>query len=465
MLSPEKAAQLRIFLGSLSGHIAARLAKAVEVDRLTGGASLPHDFILDGLRPALRNVRGMERTPSPLRIFCQPFADLLVNNPPRRLKRRGRIARESVLPIWNWLSQTLIPDVTKSYAAAVTEAVIGYRPDEMKTRSNEFWADASAALHVAISGNPKEAQRALGSDPIVADAEEIAILLGAGPEIAAVQEKVPRGTHQLTDDMVWALRGIYDRLVQSEPDAAPYIAVVTMNRLERPWEALKLPQQVTRQTSDTLMSSTDMGLAGEVLLGDLDEHTAAIKNTRHPNFDADELSAHVAAFARLSNGLAHQVELRRQGVWHQRLMKDRGAVSDVMEGLMERAPREIVAMLPVHKTGSYGGGPKAPDISRTPDPDKTARGTRYAKLLAACGASAGDASFGTAQKDAYAEATLHLKGYTEDILREVRAAEGQTRANAEQYFNLAVMLTETFFTAEEADFLRRRGRAALADAA
>jgi hypothetical protein len=238
-----------------------------------------------------------------------------------------------------------------------------------------------------------------------------------------------------------------------------------MNRLERPWEALKLPQQVSRQTSDTLMSSTDVGLVGEVLLGDLDEHTAAIKVTRHPNFDAEELASHVAAFARLSTGLTQQVELRRHGAWHQRLMKDRGAVSDVMEGLMERAPREIVAMLPVHKTGSYGGGPKAPDIARAPDADKTTRGMRYAKLLAASAASAGDASFGTAQKDAYAEATLHLKGYTEDILREVRAAEGALRTNAEQYFNLAVTLTEIFFSTEEADFLRRRGRAALADAA
>lgn len=465
MLSPEKAGQLRTFLGSLSGHIAARLAKAVEVDRLTGGDLLPHGFILDSLRPALRQVRDVERTPSPLRIFCQPFADLLVTNPERREKRRGRIARESVVPVWTWIGETLLPEASEAYSAAVTEAVLSYRPDALKARAAQFWTEASLALRTAIAGDAKDARRVLGSDLAVADANEMAILLAAGPEIAEVQDKLPRGTHQLNDDMVWALRAIYDRLVQSQPDAAPYIAVVAMNRLDRPWEALKLPQQVTRQTSDTLMSSTDMGLAGEVLLGDLDEHTAAIKVTRHPNFEEDELARHVAAFAKLSTGLTHQVELRRHGTWHQRLMKDRGAVADVMDGLMERAPREIIAMLPVHKTGSYGGGPKAPDIARAPDPDKTARGMRYAKLLTACASSAADASFGTSQKDAYAEACVHLKGYSDDIVREVRAAEGTARVHAEQYFNLAVALTEILFSAEEADFLRRRGRAALANAA
>jgi len=49
MLSVQKAGLLQAYLGSLPANLAGRLAKAVEVDRLTDGALLPHELILDGL--------------------------------------------------------------------------------------------------------------------------------------------------------------------------------------------------------------------------------------------------------------------------------------------------------------------------------------------------------------------------------------------------------------------------------
>ena len=51
MLSPEKSAKLENLLGGLPAQAAMRLASAIEVDRLAGGAELPHDMIL---RPCVR---------------------------------------------------------------------------------------------------------------------------------------------------------------------------------------------------------------------------------------------------------------------------------------------------------------------------------------------------------------------------------------------------------------------------
>lgn len=462
MLSPQKADLLKAFLAGLPESIGLRLAKAVEVDRLTGGNVLPHDLILDALRPALRNARRSDRIPIPQRLFYQPFADLLTEDP-RKEKRKGRIARSSVLPVWNWLSETLAPLAVKDYMSVIKQAVLGLKPDEAKAHAAGFWILAADTLRTAIESDRKEARLALGDDLILADAEEMLLLLGAGSEIAEIQERLPCGTAALTDDTIWALRRIYDRLVQTLPDAAPYVAVVAMGRLERPWEALKLPLQISRQTSDTLISHTDMGLAGEVLFSDLEVHSTAIRVIKHPTFEPDELATHVAVFSRLSNGLVQEIDLHRGGVWHERMMKDRTAVTDTMESLMERAPREIIATLPVHKTGSYGGGPKAPNISRAADCEKVERGLRYARLLAACRPSAAAASFGAAHKDAFDEACRHLKGYSDDIVRELRATEGAKQALAEQYFKLAVAFTAILFSEEEAELLRRRGRAALAD--
>ena len=463
MIASDKAQMLRGFLGSLPQSLAARLAKAVEVDRLAGGAALPHDLILEGLRPVLRQMQTPERTLTPLRLFTQPFEDLLTSEP-RKHKQKGAIARDSILPVWSWLSQKLAPEELARYALAVKTAVLGYHPEEARASAGEFWTAASIVMRAALDSDAKckSARAVLGSDLVVADAQEIALLLAAGAELCEIQAKLPKPLPMLSDDYVWTLREIYDRLVASAPDAAPYVAVAAMNRLERPWQALKLPLMITRNTQDTLISSTDMGLVGELIFGDIERHAAFDLSAKPQQpFDADALIKHLVGFTTLSSGIVKEIEMRRDGKWGQRLLKDRAAVADVMESFMERAPREIVAALPTHKTGSYAGGPRAPDLSRPADPEKTVRALAFARLIEGCKPVAAAGSFGASLKDASDEIALALKSYGEDIVRELRASDGERRANAEQYFSVAAELTALFFSPEEAEFLRRRGRAAL----
>jgi hypothetical protein len=141
-------------------------------------------------------------------------------------------------------------------------------------------------------------------------------------------------------------------------------------------------------------------------------------------------------------------------------MKDRSAVAEVMEGFMERAAKEILAALPTQKSGSYAGGPRIPDISHGADPEKTERGMNYARLVVGCRPLAVAASFGAANKNAIDEVALALKSYNEDILKELRGADGERRRHAEQYFAIAAELAGMFFSDDEAEILRRRGRAA-----
>jgi hypothetical protein len=462
MVSSQKAQLLRKFLGSLPESLAARLAKAVEVDRLAGGSGLPHDLILDGLRPALRRAATSDRTPTPLRLFTQPFEDLLTSEP-RREKQKGAIARDSIQPVWNWLSQKLAPEELTRYALSVRNAVLGYHAEEASQHAAEFWTTAAAALQAALDSDAKRkaARGFLGGDLIVADAVEIATLLSAGTELCEVQAKLPKPLASLSEDHVWQLRAIYDRLAATKPDAAAYVAVVTMNRLEKPWEALKLPMMIARKSQDTLISSTDMGLVGELIFGAIERHATAIRAAKpQAAFDADALVTHLTQFAVLSSGIVKEMEIRRDGKWGQRLLKDRSAIAEVMEGFMTRAPREVLAALPTHKTGAYAGGPRAPDLSRAPDPDKTVRALAYARLVTGVRPVAAQASIAASQKDASDEIGIALKTYGDDIIRELRT-EGDKRANAEQYFSVAAELVGIFFSPEEAEFLRRRGRAAL----
>lgn len=149
----------------------------------------------------------------------------------------------------------------------------------------------------------------------------------------------------------------------------------------------------------------------------------------------------------------------RSGRWGQRLMKDRAAVGAVMDGFMERAPKEIIAAMPTQKA-SFSGGPRVPDFSRPVDADRTGRAIRYAKVLAGTKILSAPGSFGAKHQKAMDDVTVFLRSYSEDVLKELRTAEGPRREVVEQQFALVLELTVTLFEPSEAEFLRRRGKAA-----
>ncbi|HEY0107609.1 MAG TPA: hypothetical protein VGB91_16120 [Rhizomicrobium sp.] len=461
MLTPERTGLLKSFLGGLPEQIAARLAQAVEVDRLVDGKSLPHEMILESLRPALRRAAGADRTPTPLRAFCAPFEDLF-SIAPRKTKQQGIIARGSVTPVWAWISQVLLPEQTKDYIRDFKMLALAGKHAEAGARAALFWPAAAQAIQerLADPATARAARVALGADLVVADASEMAVLLRVGLDVVQIQTLLPRFVPSLSEDLLWALRKIYDRLVASEPDAAPYVAVIAMHRLGRPWEALKLPLMVSRQTKDTLISSTDMGLVGEIIFGDIETYGRAVREAHHPDFDAGALIDNLSHFTALSSGIVKGIEIRRDGKWGQRLMKDRAALAETMDGFMERAPKEFAAALPLQKSGSFGGGPKYPDFNRPVDPDKGARALRYARLVAGCRPFAAAASFGATQKNAEEDMSQALRNYNEDVVKELRVAAGARRAVVESQFEIACRLTAALFSEEEADLLRRRGKAA-----
>ncbi len=465
MLSAQKTGLLTAFLGTLPENVAARLAKAVEVDRLADGAALPHEVILQGLRPVLRRGEAPDRTLTPLRLFCKPFEDLLTSQP-RREKQKARIARSSVTPVWLWVSGTLMPKAAQSYSDEIKALLVSDKPEDARSRAIAFWGEVSATMRKALAteAGRKDARAALNGDLVVADAAEIALLLSVGGDILDLQDKLPKPVPAFTDPLLMAARAAYEKFVQTAPDAAPYVAVIVMSRLYRPWEALRLPLLVSRRQQDTLISSTDMGLVGELLFGDLDKLSHAIRTTHHVQFDAETLVENVASFAELSSAVVKEIAVRRDGKWGQTLLRDRSEVGNVMDTFMERAPKEIAAALPMHKTGSFAGV-RVPDFTRHVDPERIERALRYAKLVAGCKPFASAASFAVSLKDAHDQVIEYLRRYNDELVRELRSAESPRREIVQEYFALATGLTAILFSEQEAELLRRRGKAALAAAA
>ena len=456
MLSEDKTGLLKNFLGGLQGDMAARLASAVEADRLLDGHVLPHQAILDSLRPALRGA-GANRTPTPLRLFCRPFEDLL-SSAPRKAKQKGTIARASILPVWLWLGRDLLKRQTDSFIAETKSMIVQRKYTEASRRAENYWLEAGPALQAGLK--TPAARTILGDALIIADAQEMAMLLPASAELTRIQEVLPRPVPQLNEELLWQLRAIYDELVARMPDVAPYVAVTAMNRLTHPWEALRLPMQICRQHRDTLIARTDMGLVGEIIFTRMENMRDAILATRHPFFEPQTLLDQVAGFTEMSSAIVREIEIKRDGEWGQRLLKDRAQTGGVMDTFMDRALKEISAALPMQK----GAGASA-DFSRAVDEEKRDLALRYAKLISGSRNFAAAGSFAAKQKTAQEDVSAYLRRYVEDVVKQLKAADPARRAVVESQFQFCVELSGLIFSEKEAELLQRRGRAAQSAAA
>ena len=448
--SPDKSGQLQGLLGKLPEAAASKLARAVEMDRLMEGDALPHEAILAGLRPSLRQA---DRTATPLRLFCQPFEDLLSSDA-RKTKQKAVIARSSLVPIWSWLGTDLLLPETQAYFRNAKAAILAGRMEDAAALAQAFQLAAGTRMRAALDRD--DVRKRLNADE-TEDAREVALLLCEGAEMLKIQHCLPKPLAHLTEEILWQLRESYDALVVRNPDVAPYVAVVAMNRLQRPWEALRLPMMVSRQTSDALISKTDMGLVGEILFARMDRMKADIMAARHPVFDAAALVAQVGGFAELSSAVVKEIEVRRDGEWGQRLLKDRAAIGAVMDAFMERAVKEFTAALPMHK----GTG----DFSRTTLAEKRELALRYTQLVAGTRIFAAAGSFAAKQRTALEDSSNHLRRYVEDAIRELRSASGDKRATIESQLRYCAELAALLFSTEEAELIRRRVRAAQSAAA
>ncbi len=196
---PAQEKLLRSFLGRLPPATAQQLAQAIEADKLFDGKGMPHEIILESLRPALRHAAPEGRTLTPLRLFCQPFEDLLISAG-GKAKLKGRIARESILPVWTWLSATLIPNEVQIYSNDVRTAVASQNASMAYTFATDFWQTASIAMRNALADErARETARAALGDLAFADAEEMALMLSVGRQVLEIQQKLSRGIATLDE--------------------------------------------------------------------------------------------------------------------------------------------------------------------------------------------------------------------------------------------------------------------------
>lgn len=464
-------AALAAYIGELPTGAAIKLVTGIERDRLLHGAQseMPHEFILSLVRPRLREIAGPRiGVPSPLRLLCLPFEDLLADA--AATKRPGRIARASILPLWDWLHTELLPDTLPDLCARLVGHILSGDPDAKNAAVQVLHDAVAVALRDALltlDADEKEYSRAVksvGGEHVIEDARDISEILEIASEFVKLGEFLPRPIEEFTAGFTTKSAQAYHMLEEQFTGKAPYVALIVMSRLTKKWQILKLVTAVANTSNERWLRNSEIGIVCENLLMSIEQQAAFFSRLVPTDYDPVEVLEKLVEFAGDYNGMTKDFDIFKSGSWGGRTQAALSVVSDTMIRRIERMPRDVSAALPLKRIGVYGRhGPRRPDISHPLNEDKVAHATKVVTLLASAGKLADPLAFKSAVKPARDEVDQYLESYGEGIVEEIRQAQEESaRDCARSYLDVAENLTRILMGDALANVLQKRGALAAA---
>ena len=461
-MSADPAAQLQQFVDTLPESALKKLAATIELDRGENRYGLPHNAIMQILRPRLAEIRA-PRVFTAQRVLCLPFEDMLAFQDVG-YKETGKIMRSSIMPMWRLLTEQLI---AKEWPALSEEFVKAQKADDAARRdvaASAIWGAGAAALGGWIASVDKDPDamktevKKLGGTRAFEDVREMSATLDIADILEAAKSGLPRKPIlALNKEQIVILKRHYDQVVEDHDERELIFLLAIMGRLLQPFPILKLIRAISGKLDDSLASRTELSVAGNLVIRALEEdaeRVAAI--AKEEDATEEELMSRTRRFADAFKGITADIGIRRDGEWGRRMYQCRAQVSDAVERMiLQDANRVVLLVLP-----KSGKRPVA-DFSERPDEERFERSERRARAIGEAMAIAEEVGLQAACASTVNNLRKDLDNYAARIIARLPKAEENERENARAHLATAVRLIELISNSDEADLLRRRGNAGL----
>ncbi len=466
-LSQRKRERLSAFLGELPVAAAVKLFAALEVDRDAGGEGLPHNTLLDDLRRKLRE-RGAApvRRPSAKRTFFNPFEDFFVSVRSGK-KRQAQIARTSLDPIWRVMMTD--PALTEAaMAAAALDDAYSSGGDTKALERSLFLAAEAGLARLFARVKETDATRAslveaLGGEAALADFEEIRQLMEASEALRTLRIVVPSHSPSLSEEQIYDLRQLFLSVYEQSPSIASYLLLALKGRLEAPWRALGVYYHLARSADERLMPARETVMAlPESLFEDLEGIARALEKAGGGALEVQSAKARLGWFIDYAEGLARHAQKAGDNVVLNRIEACRDIAGEAHARFVEQALAAMRAALPVRATrGSSRLAAPRPDYSVPVAPGALDDAKSAVALLNDAPADARrlGADPGLSEK-VLEDASKYASTYANDLVAEIRAAEGADRAAAKRLLEQSLSIVEPLLKSDEAGLIRDRAAAA-----
>ena len=342
MAQPNSASdQLKQYLAQLAPQVRGRLL--AELERLhLQGEDLPRlEELIASLRTELIAAgQNHDRMGNPGRYFYQPLEPVLVDRAPERANS-GQIARGSLGPIWDILTEEMLSTMAREYIAKAGKAIGANNRPEADKLAAAFRKKVVGYLAGTIRSTEGVAILQAGlkkytSSPAAFD--DLAKMFTVLRESAALAEfgaALPAKIKKFDGQPFAKVLQQLNSLRAKHGDAVSFALTMIARRLETPWQLLYLATKTVESKVPAAISATPYAIAVSMTLDQIDEKQLLLRVALRNNRIVIAKGILREIYA-IEEALKSHIELGNSD-WGSRLRDSMASVAAVLDAEVERS--------------------------------------------------------------------------------------------------------------------------------
>lgn len=222
------------------------------------------------------------RATSPSRHFFAPLELLLIDGAPEHANM-GRISRNTLTPIWEWICRDLLPTMARDYIKAINDQVAANNQKEVLKIASTFQTKVVKVLESTLaSAESTEFARGklaqyTASRTAFDDVKKMQHVLRAGAALPKFNEKLPEKIAKFDDGQVDQITARLDAFKQAHPEALPFALTLVARRLKTFWQLVRLATKAAASKSAADVAAAPYACVVHMVLDQLDDRRLALR--------------------------------------------------------------------------------------------------------------------------------------------------------------------------------------------
>jgi hypothetical protein len=195
----------------------------------------------------------------------------------------GRISRNTLTPIWEWVCRDLLPTMARDYIKAINDQVAANNPKEVLKIASAFQTKVIKVLESTFASKEStEAARSklaqyTASRSAFDDVTKMLHVLRAGDALAKFNAKLPEKIAKFDDSRVVQITAQLDAFKKANPEALPFALALVARRLTRSWQLARLATKAAASKSATDVVAAPYACVVDMVLDRLDDKRLALR--------------------------------------------------------------------------------------------------------------------------------------------------------------------------------------------
>ncbi|MEH2489951.1 hypothetical protein [Bradyrhizobium sp. AZCC 2230] len=300
-------------------------------------AKLRAEFRKDGSTQA--------RATNPSRYFFAPLELLLIDGAPEHANA-GRISRNTLTPIWEWICRDLLPTMARDYVKAINDQVTANNPKEVLKIATTFQVKVVKVVENTLASDEStefargKLAQYTASRTAFDDVKKMQKVLRAGDALTKFNEKLPEAITKFDDGQIAQITAQLDAFKKANPDALPFAVALVARRLKTFWQLIYLATKAAASKSAAEVAAAPYACVVPMVLDRLDDKRLALRIAlRHNRFlVARDLLTEIY-------DAEHALKLRIDGIeqsaWGIRLQQLMDAIAALVSAEVSRFPANV----------------------------------------------------------------------------------------------------------------------------